>query len=158
MRKANAKEIFAAFLVLLTGGVYLAAQADALFAIGSTTIKGDVIQLSKNELFSHLRTIITIVLCFAGGVLLLKRNKAGWVICVAILCLLLTIAVGIFLSNVQTVNAAAFVLLLMIVLLLMSVIFLLLKPTRNRFNVMPKNYFQVLVFFSVLVAFYFFLQ
>ena len=158
MPKATAKEIYSACLVLLTGGIYLAAQADALFASGSTTIREDVIQLSKNEILSHTRTMVTIVLCFTGGILLLKHKKAGWLISVSILLLLLTVATGIFMSNVRTFNLAAVALFFVIVMLLMAVIFLLLRETRQRFNVVPANYMAVFMLFAVLIGFYFFLQ
>ena len=78
------KEVYTACLILLIGVIYLAAQADSFFSIGSTTIKGDTIQLSKNELLSHTRTMITIVLCFAGGIMLFRRSEKGWIVSLAV--------------------------------------------------------------------------
>ena len=66
----KAKEVYTACLILLIGTIYLAAQADSFFSIGSTTVKGDTIQLSKNELLSHTRTMVTIILCFV----VIKKN------------------------------------------------------------------------------------
>ena len=158
MRKANTKEIYTACLILLIGSIYLAAQAGAWFAIGSTTIRGDVIQLSKNEMLSHLRTIITIILCLTGGILLLKGKKAGWIISLSILFLLLTIASGIFVSNIGGLNTSAGVLIFGICLILLGIIFLIHRQTRQRFMISSKTYVPVVVLFAALAIFYFFLQ
>jgi hypothetical protein len=158
MRKANAKEIYVAGLILLIGLVYLAAQADALFSIGSTRVKGDMIQLSKNEMLSHLRTILTIVLCFSGGILLLKIKRAGWVISQSILLLLLTIASAILISNITVLNTSGIVLVGGIVLLLLGIIFLLQKQTLQKFGVTQKSYLSVLILFGMLAGIYFLLQ
>lgn len=156
MQKANAKEIYAACLILLIGAIYLAAQSDALFSIGSTTIKGDIIQLSKNEMLSHLRTIITIFLCFSGGILLLKIKKTGWVISQSMLLLLLTIASGILISNWTGLNTSGFLLSGGILLLIMAIAFLLQKKTRRKFEVTQKSYRAVIIIFAILAIFYFF--
>lgn len=158
MQKVNAKEIYAACLILLIGIIYLGAQSDSFFAIGSTTIKGDVIQLSKNEMLSHLRSIVTIILCFSGGVLLLKMKRVGWVISQSILLLLLTIAMGIFISNITGLNTSGIVLAGGIVLLLLAIIFLLQKQSRQKFRVSRKSYVAVIILFAILTAFYFFVQ
>lgn len=158
MRKANAKEIYAASLILWIGVIYLAGQADALFSIGSTTVKGDVIQLSKNEILSHFRTILTIILCFSGGILLLKIKRTGWIISQSILLLLLTIASAIFISNFRSLNITGIVLAGGIGLLVLAIIFLLHKQTLQRFAVTRKNYLSVLILFATLVVFYFLLQ
>ena len=158
MRKASAKEIYAASLIFLIGIVYLVAQADALFSMGSTTVRGDIIQLSKNEMLSHLRSILTIVLCFSGGILLLKIKKSGWIICQSVLLLLLTIAAGIFISNITSLNSSGFILIAGILLLLLAFIFLIQKATRQKFMVTKKNYQSVIVLFALLAVFYFLLQ
>ncbi len=158
MRKANAKEIYVASLVLLIGVIYLAAQADALFAIGSTRIKGDVIQLSKNEMLSHLRSILTIVLCFSGGILLLKTKTWGWIISQSILLLLTTIASGIYISNISGLNLSGIILMTGLLMLLLALIFLNLPQVRKRFMISKKSYLSVVILFVVLAGFYFLLQ
>ncbi|HKH61212.1 MAG TPA: hypothetical protein VKA49_10305 [Flavitalea sp.] len=158
MRKADAKEIYAASLILLIGIIYLAAQADALFSMGSTTVKGDIIQLSKNEILSHSRSVLTIVLCFSGGILLLKARTAGWIISLSILLLLITISSGIFLSNITGLNVSGIVLIVGISLLLLAIIFLVQARARQKFSVTKKSYLSVFVLFVVLVFFYFVLQ
>lgn len=158
MRKAGAKEIYAASLVLLIGIIYLAAQADALFSIGSTTVKGDIIQVSRNEMLSHLRSILTIILCFSGGMLLLKIKRAGWVVSMSILILLITIAAGIFISNFSGLNLSGIALIIGILLLILAIVFLLQIRTREKFSVTRKSFVSVLVLLAVLVFFYFVLQ
>src|SRR5688500_9973308 len=95
MRNENANILYNTSLILLIGTIYLAAQIDAIFSMGSTKVHGDTIQFSKNEALSHLRSILTIILCFSGGILLLKARKVGWVISLSVLLLLITIAAGI---------------------------------------------------------------
>ena len=158
MRKPGAKEIYSASLILLIGTIYLAAQADAIFSIGSTTVKGDTIQVSRNEMLSHLRSILTIILCFSGGILLLKIRKAGWVISLSILLLLLAVATGIFLSNISGLNLSAVVLIAGIFLLLVAIVFLLQSRSRKKFLVTKKSFLSVFVLFAVLVLFYFVMQ
>lgn len=158
MRKPGAKEIYSASLILLIGTIYLAAQADAIFSIGSTTVKGDTIQVSRNEMLSHLRSILTIILCFSGGILLLKIRKAGWVISLSILLLLLAVATGIFLSNIRGLNLSAVVLIAGIFLLLVAIVFLLQSRSRKKFLVTKKSFLSVFVLFAVLVLFYFVMQ
>ena len=157
MQKPNGKVIFSASLLLLIGVIYLAAQADALFSIGSTTVKGDTIQLSKNEVLSHLRSIVTIVLCLAGGILLLKIKQTGWIISQSMVLLLLTIASGVYLTNYGELMALPFLFGAML-LLLTAFIFLLQKQTRQKFMVGRNSYLAVIIIFAILVVLYFFLQ
>ena len=156
--RGNAKTIYVASLVLLTGLIYLAAQTDALFSIGSTRVKGDVIELSKNEMLSHFRSLLTIVLCFTGGVLLLKTRTAGWIICHSVLLLLSTIAIGIFISNVSSLNISGVLLIIVIVLLLSAIFLLNMVGTRRKFMVSFRSYVSVIVLFIALALFYFLLQ
>jgi Na+-translocating ferredoxin:NAD+ oxidoreductase RnfD subunit len=157
MRKLNIKEIYVACLILLIGAIYLAAQANAFLSMGSTRVNGDVIQFSKNEMLSHLRGVLTTLLCFSGGILLLKRKKAGWIISLSILLLLLTIASGIFFSNITALNISAILLTGGILLLLLAVIFLLQKQTRDRFMIVRKSFVSAIIFFGMLSSFYFLL-
>lgn len=158
MQKANAKEIYTASLIFLIGTIYLVAQTDAILSLGSTKIKGDIVQFSKNEILSHLRSILTIVLCFSGGILLLKARTGGWIISLSVLLLLLTIASGIFLSNITGLNFSAIVLMAGIFLLLMAIIFLLQSRVRQKFSVTKKTYLSVFILFTILAVIYFVLQ
>ena len=155
MRKAKVKEIYTASLILLIGTIYLAAQIDAIFSMGSTRVNGDTIQLSKNEVLSHLRSILTIILCFSGGILLLKARRAGWIISLSVLLLLITIASGIFVSNITGLNFSAIVLMVGIFLLLLATIFLLQSRAREKFSVTRKTYLSVFILFMILAMFYF---
>lgn len=154
----KAKEAYTACLIILIGTIYLAAQADSLFSIGSTSVKGDTIQVSKNEILSHTRTILTIILCFVGGVLLFRKNSKGWILSLSVLLLLLSIAVGIFMSNITDLNIAGILFAVGILMLLMGTIFLLQKTTRARFQVTATSFIMALVLFAALIVFYFVLQ
>ena len=158
MTREKGKIIYVASLVLLIGIIYLAAQTDSLFSIGSTRVKGDVIELSKNELLSHFRSVLTIVLCFSGGILLLKNKTAGWIISQSILLLLSTIATGIFISNVSSLGVSGVLLVILVVLLLSAIYLLNMASTRRRFTVSFRSYVTVIVLFIALALFYFLLQ
>lgn len=158
MPKPNRKEIFSSTLLLLIGTIYLAAQADSFFSTGSIHVEGDVIKLSKNEVLSHLRTVITILLCFSGGILLLRNKRAGWIISQSLLLLLLAILAGILTSNFTGLSGSTFALTGAILLLLLAIFFLFQKQTRDKFMITGKHILSVAVFSLALVAFYFFLQ
>jgi hypothetical protein len=158
MRKSNFKEIYTACLLLLIGVVYLAAQGGAFLSRGSTRVDGDIVQFSWNEMLSHLRSIITILLCFSGGILLLKIRRAGWIISQSLLLLLLTIATGIFISNMTALGILVIVLAAGILSLFLAITFLLQKPTREKFMVTWKTFLSSIVLYAILVAFYFLLQ
>jgi hypothetical protein len=158
MQKRSGKEIYAASLLLLIGTIYLAAQADAFFSIGSVYVEGDVVKISKNEFLSHLRTVITVIMCFSGGILLLKVAKAGWIISQALLMLLFAIGSGILISNFTGLHISILVLICGILLLLLAIVFLFLEQIRKKFLITSKDVLFALVLFAALIAFYFFLQ
>lgn len=158
MPKPERKEIYSATLLLLVGTIYLVAQAGSFFSTGSVYIEGDVIKLSKNELLSHLRTIITILLCFSGGILLLRIKRAGWIISQSLFLLLLAILVGILVSNFSGLSGSMLVLTGGIVLLLLAILFLFQKQTREKFMITGKHTLSAIILFLALAAFYFFLQ
>lgn len=158
MRRANGKEIYAACLILLIGVVYLAGQIDAMFSISSTSVKGDVIQLSMNEMLSHFRSILTIVLCFTGAILLLKIKKTGWIICQSVFLLFMTIALGIYISNIDDFMIVGIILIAGVIMLVVAFVFLFQRHTREKFMVSNKNYISVIIFFGLLSIFYYLLQ
>jgi hypothetical protein len=158
MQRTKAREIYSASLLLLIGTIYLAAQADSFFSVGSVYVEGDVIKLSRNEFLSHLRTVITVLFCFTGGISLLRTKKGGWIISQSILLLLLSIAVGILISNFTDFTSSILFLVAAIVLLLLAIVFLVLKPTRDRFLITVKDLLSSFVLFLILAGFYFFLQ
>lgn len=158
MARKNGREIYVSGMILLIGSIYLAAQADTLFSIGSTRREGDTILISRNELFSHLRTIIIILLCFTGGIAMLRSKTIGWIINLAVILLLLTIVAGIYESNIKGVEVAGLVLIGGIILLLMAMIFLLQKSMRYKYGINNKSYYSVGILYALLILFYFFLQ
>lgn len=158
MQKAKGKEIYAASLLLVIGTIYLAAQTDSFFSIGSIYVEGDTIKLSKNEFLSHLRTVITVILCFVGAILLLKLKTAGWIISQSILLLLFTIACGILISNFNGFNVPILLLVIGILMLLLAIIFLFHHRTREKFGITFKGFLSAIVVFGALTVFYFFLQ
>jgi hypothetical protein len=158
MQRSRGKQIYSASLLLFIGAIYLAAQADSFFSVGSVYVDGDIIKLSKNEFLSHLRTVITVVLCFSGGLLLLRNKKIGWIMAQSLLLLLLTIGCGILASNFTAFNSSILLLIGAIFMLLLAVIFLFLRQTRQRFLLTGKDVLSMVLLYAILTAFYFFLQ
>ena len=147
-----------ASIVLLVGTIYLVAQVITIFSVGSTRVKGDTLQLSINELLSHLRTIFIIVLCFTGGIAMLGKKKIGWIVSISVILLLLTIAAGIYESNIPEVSLAGLIIIAGIIILLVAMIFLIQRSTRERYQIDNKSYYSVIIIYAFLVLFYFYLQ
>lgn len=157
MKNLSCKQLFIGILVLLIGIIYLAAQADSFFSVGSTRVKGDVIELSKNEILSHTRSILTILLCFTGAILFFKRRTGGWIITGSILLLLLVIALGILINNFSPTFSVG-ILGFAVLILFLALLFLFQKNMRIRYNVKKKSFGSMIILSGMLVVIYFVLQ
>jgi hypothetical protein len=159
--KLSWREKFAGILLLIIGLVYLLWQASDFLSskADAYTTKEGAIHISTSELMNHVRSIISILLAIAGGWLLLKGKRAGWVIAVPILLLLNAIAAGIMIANYSLTNTnnkivgGSFVF-----LLLLALVFLLLPSARVKYKVGKLTYLPTLILLFFLVALYFFLQ
>lgn len=159
--KLSWREKYAGILVLIIGFIYLLWQTiDFLSSKADAyTVKDGAFNISTSELFNHIRSIVSIILALSGGWLLLKGKRAGWVIGVAFLSLLLIIASGIMIAgyslsdNLSKIIGGFFV-----GLLLLALIFLLLPPARTKYKVGKFTYLPTLLLLLSLAVLYYFLQ
>ncbi len=155
------REKYAGILVLIIGFFYLLWLVTDFMSTKSDAyaMQEGAIQISTSELFTHIRSILSILLSFTGGWLLLKGKRTGWIIAVALLLLMLTIATGIMIAGYslsdtpQKIGGGAIVL-----LLLLGLIFLLLPSAQKKYKVGKRTFLPALILFLVLVGLYFFLQ
>lgn len=162
MQKITWREKFAAILVLLIGILYLLWQVIDLSSTKSSAymVKDDAILINKGELFIHIRSLLTILLGFAGGIFLWKGRTAGWMLSVPLLILFLVFAAGglVELTKMRTFDAIFIFLTVCVALLLLAVVFLFLPSARSTYRVGRITYLTTLVFLLILAAVYFFLQ
>ncbi|MBO9562791.1 MAG: hypothetical protein J7621_08460 [Niastella sp.] len=159
--KLSWREKYAGILVLIVGIIYLLWQAIDFLSSrsGAYAVKDGSFNINTSELFNHIRSIISIILAISGGLLLLKGKRAGWVIGVAFLLLLLIIASGIMIAgyaiadNQSKIIGGSFVF-----LLLMALVFLLLPSARIKYKVGKRTYLPTLVLMLILAVLYYFLQ
>lgn len=155
------REKFAGLLILVIGIIYLLWQVIDLLSSksGAYAVKEGALQISTSELFTHIRSVFTILLALAGGWLLLKGKRAGWVISVPLLLLLLAIATGIMIAGYSLTNTTNKIAGGVIVLiLLLALLFLLLPSARIKYRVGKRTYLPTLFLLLLLVGLYFFLQ
>ncbi|WP_315814424.1 hypothetical protein [Paraflavitalea speifideaquila] len=132
---------------------FLSSKADAY------AVKEGAIQISTSELMNHVRSIVSIILALAGGWLLLKGKRAGWVISVPLLLLLNAIAAGIMIAGYNLTNTNNKIVGGVVVfILLLALVFLLLPSARVKYKVGKRTYLPTLILLLFLVGLYFFLQ
>lgn len=159
--KLSWRERFAAILVLLIGVFYLLWLVTDFLSSKSDayTVKEGAVHISTAELMIHVRSIASAILAFLGGFLLLRGQRAGWVIGVPLLLLLLIIAGGIMTANYQYTDmtskiaggAVVFVLFL-------GLLFLFLPSARLKYKVTKVTFLSALLLLLLLVGLYFFVQ
>ena len=162
MQKTNRKIKYVAFLLFLMGTLYLVLQVLSMITAQSrsSSIRGEMIHLSKNEFFSDLRTLLTILFCLAGGIFLWRNKRIGWILGSAVLFLFTIIIAGILLSAARmNIFDASFIIgILSLLLLISAFIILWLKETRQQLLVTGKTYMQMIFLVLFLAVFYFWLQ
>ena len=162
MQQLSWREKFAAILVLLIGIVFLLMQVFALVSSRSNAYSeaDGALVISKGELFADIRAYITIFLGIAGGILLWKSKRLGWVIGISLLIFFTLIACyGIVNLVMQRVFDSSFKMVVALaVVLLTAVIFLLLPAAKQKYRVGKRTYLPTLLFFMAIAAVYFFLQ
>ena len=160
--KLNWREKYAAYLLAFLGTIVLLMQIMSFLSSAprTTSVEGDMLRVSKSELLSYLRTVITIILSYAGATLLFRKKHVGWIIGFAMLLLFTGILSALLFSLLRTENFSYSLLMLIaaICIVLMGVIFLLLKETRQKFMAGKKSFLLAIALSILLVAVYFGLQ
>jgi hypothetical protein len=156
------REKFAATLVLLIGIIVLMMQVFALISSKDDTISeaNGAFIVKKGDLFTHIRTWLTILVALTGGMLLLKGKKLGWMLGMALLLFFTVLALyGVALLTVKKSFTGEFkVVSALAALLLIAIVFLGLPSARSKYRVGPKTWWPTLFIFMAIAAVYFFLQ
>lgn len=159
--KLSWREKFAGIIVLFIGFVYLIVQVGGFLSSKADTFsvnEGDI-RISTGELMNHVRSIVSIILALLGGWLLLNGKKAGWVISVPLLLLMLTIATWLMIAyypladNMSKIFGGALVFLIFLALL-----FLILPSARKKYKVTRITVISMVTLLALLVGLYFFAQ
>ena len=96
MPKAGWREYIIAIFLLLAGITYLVLQVISISRGDNSTIDADaeVIHINRYAFLNELRIYLTITCCIAGGVLIMRLKKAGWILSLCMIMLFTAIAVG----------------------------------------------------------------
>jgi hypothetical protein len=155
------KEKFSAILLLLIGTVYLVVWIVSILSETASflTVNDDKVAISKSELFSHARTIITILLSLVAAVGLFRKRRIGWIFGSAILILFFLICSGglyqaLMLGDIAPIAVAGTAWLTLIT----GIAILWISSTRARLNVTRPAVLTSLVITILLGLFYFFVQ
>lgn len=159
MMKLNWREKFAAYLLLIVGILYLALWFVSIFSgvsNRSTSGQEDKIIISKSEMLSNIRTIISFSVFLLAGILLLKKQRLGWIMGLSIILIYIIISTGILVQLIGSdENFVAGVLGFGLVLLVCSFIFLLPASTQKKFMVSRNSYLLTIGFSALLGIIYF---
>lgn len=113
--------------------------------------------LPVNQVLKRIFALLLAVLAVRGGIQLLLRKNAGWIVSFSILCLLSGIIVYGLLTNTfsgeQIISA-----LVIEFLLILAVVFLLSRRTLKKFSFRQKNITPVLLLTGSLTLLYIFIQ
>lgn len=150
--------LFVLVFMFLTGSIFLLLQIGSSFfgTSRSASVDNDTIVLNKNELFSDIRTIVTIVLSFAGGFGILRRRSFGWICSVPVLLLLLGLSSAGWLYLINTPFNSSYILVPIVTfLLLYSITSMALKSTRKQFQISQRDYLFTSILTLILAILYF---
>ena len=164
MQKLNWREKYAAILILTIGIIYLIVQVLAFISSKSDaySIKDGsfVINKSRNEFFSDIRSFLTIILAIMAGILLFRTKLTGWVIGFSLLLFFLVLSsFGVATAvKLKTYDNPFIMVVALEVIFLLAVIFLLIPSTLKKYRVSKKTLLPTLLFFMSIASIYFFLQ
>src|SRR6476469_1890872 len=87
------REYLIGILLLVVGISYLSVQVLSLIRGDHSSVKTDdtSIHINRYAFLNEVRTYITIICCLAGGWLLMRQHRVGWIICLPMLLLFTTI-------------------------------------------------------------------
>ena len=159
--KLTWKEKYSAILLMTIGLIYLLVWIISIFSetTGFIRIEDDKLSMSKSELLSHVRTLLTIFFCVSGGMLIFRKQKTGLVFGIAVLVLFIIICCGGLYQAIK-IQESRLVLFAStgVIILLTGLIFLLLPSVRKKLNA---NKATLPAGFGLAIAlglFYFFFQ
>ncbi len=158
----SGKEIFVAVLLLIVGLIYCLLFIQSIISSHSrsSTVSAEVISINRSELFSDLKTIVTIVCTITGGIGILLMRKTGWIFGLAQVLILLMISSAGWkqLIHFDEFGFSFFLVLAATLLLIIALVFLNMNGTRKKFGIRPRNYLYVLGLTALLFLIFFVLQ
>jgi hypothetical protein len=160
----NTREKYVVVLMFIIAACFLLLQVVSMISsrAKAVVVDDDTIRMSRNEILSFMRVVISIVLSFAGAVLLKKLKRSGWVISVAVL-LLFTLILGAILYAIAITLQGEFDITMGlgavgVMVLLLGIIFLFIPSTRKKFRAGRNGILAALLLFLLLGGMFFFLQ
>jgi hypothetical protein len=159
--ESNWKEKFIAATLSIIGLIYLLLQITAIVQTntGSATHDEGFIRFNKSELFSDIRSYITIILSLSGAILILRRKKLGWIFAVAVLALFIIIAgAGLITAFSLRIFFSFFLVLVAESVLLLALIFCLQPAVRKKMLTGKIHYLSAFALTAILLAVYIGLQ
>lgn len=163
MQKLSWREKYAGLLVLLIGIIFLLIQVASLMSNKSHaySFQNNALVINKNELFSDLRTYLVILMGVIAGLMLLKNKRAGWVLGLPVLLLIVTIAVTLGVEQFKTIRTNKQAMIIfgsVLFLLFLGILFLFLPSARKKYRASAGAVVLTLLLYGALTGVYFFLQ
>jgi hypothetical protein len=96
MHKADWREYIVGVFLILVGFIYLVVQVISIVRGENATIKSDAeaIYINRYALFNELRVYVTICASIAGGWLLIRMKRLGWMLSLTMILLFAAIALA----------------------------------------------------------------
>lgn len=157
----NWKDRTVAVILILLGVVFLTLQIISILSsrADAYSIQQNEIILSKTDMTNDLRIYVTIVGSLAGGVLLLLKNRWGWILSQPIMLLFLALSVAAVYSACQGGQKMPLALALAgTAIVLLCVLHLFMPATLKKFRTGKPAWLPALVFLAILIMLYFVLQ
>ncbi|HSB92133.1 MAG TPA: hypothetical protein VLC28_03410 [Flavitalea sp.] len=160
MPKAGWREYVIAGFLLLAGLIYLILQVISVIRGDRSPVNADaeMIHINRYAFLNEVRTYLTILCSVAGGVLLIRKQKAGWILSLCMLLLFTTIAVAatvnLFVLSIDKsgkyIGMGGSTLMLLFIGILFSL--------RRKFVLKKNDWIMVILLCTTLGLFYFLLQ
>src|SRR6478609_9741120 len=153
------REYIIGISLLLAGCIFLVVQVGSILQ-GEHSIfesNGDI-HISRSEFFNELRIDITIAASIAGGWLLIRQRKTGWILSLAMLLLFSAIALGALLSLIQLQIYDTGFFIAMAGGCYMLFLLLLHLSLNNKFVLQKNDWIRAILLCTILGLFYFLLQ
>jgi len=158
--KLNWREKLAVCLLLVIGIFYLLLLIISISSGVSernSSSQEDKIIVSKSEMLSNIRAVISFITCSLAAILLLKKQRLGWILGVPMMLIFIIIVTGLLIQAVSAEeNFASGVLGSGLILLLLSFISLQSSASRKKFMV-SRNSYLLTIGFSVLLGIIYFI-
>jgi hypothetical protein len=160
MPKAGWREYIIGIFLVLAGLIYLGVQLTSIIRGDNASIRAnnETIEINRYGLLNELRTYITITCCIAGGLLLIRLKKFGWMLSLCMLLLFSSIALAAIVNLVALgLDSSSLFLVLSGSLFMLFLLGLLLSLYR-KFVLQKNDWIRAILLCTTLGLFYFLLQ